>query len=37
MQIAILYVSENAYFLITISSFFLVVLGVLTQDAGGKN
>lgn len=36
MQIAILNGSENTYFLIIVS-FFLVVLGVLLQDAGGKN
>ena len=37
MQMAILDESENAYFLIIVSSFFLVCLRVLTQDTGGKN
>lgn len=34
---AVLDESRNAYFLIIVSSFFLIVLGVLTPDAGGKN
>lgn len=37
MQMEILDESENAYFLIIVSSFFLVRLRVLTQNAGGKN
>lgn len=37
MQMEILDDSGNAYFLIIVSSFSLVVLGVLTQDAGSKN
>lgn len=36
IQMAILDESRNAYFLIIVSSFFLVVLEVLTLDAGGK-
>lgn len=37
MQMAILDESANTYFLIIVSSFFLVVQWVLIQDVGGKN
>lgn len=37
MQMAILDESGNGHFLTIVSSFFLVVLGVLTQDTNGKN